>query len=674
MADIDIDNLEIIKGSDVLPVESPEGATFLGYKDIEGVKTTVQVDFEDMTPLFEVTQVVTEGDITHPVSGDGIYKTVTGGSTKTMQQLDHENYQNIGLARGIDVLGYYIAANGNPTALAAWKYTKYRNNDFAKIKLKGNAYGNIVRTVAFYNSYDTISSATYITGYTYGDSSGSAISFDKEISVPSGTKCIVVTDRKDGNIQLYDITINKWKVFDSNNGKSIIVDSGTYPSVTKKVLIGEHNESSMTRNGYVRRSDGVFVADGLNICSNPIEVGTEDLYIVTELANSLVAGLVFYDASNVFISAASQAAVYGDKITVAKPVNAKYYVIGRLKQGVSGINYTFFFGSYKSTPLILEDDEVAFVTDQSVDKIVKATNGSNLFKLTNRNDNTFIGSMNTVIDAFLAKKPNLKIIIESNFTEDLMPDGNGSGRKIIEMQRLLANYWGVHFIDISSKLGLVKRGTMNTLQTFIKDGTHPADYPTWDVTGGTPNFTAVNLIARCVADEIKYLFDDWANIYGVCAGTSIPAGYPYTGNPNAQYPLIVADILGCQIKNIAVSGSVVRVKKVDGTPITSDHAPFLSLSSPVNYYRSVVLLLLGITDKGSKPTSSEITSITDAAIGDFYLALDFNVYFLFDGTTWYNMGAIKPREPDFVWFSHGRNDFQLDGIDFNIGNWDLTLN
>lgn len=602
-----------------------------------------------------------------------------GGSDKTLQQVDVEK---VGVTNGETVAGFYIATNGNPTALSAWKYTKYRNNDLTKIKLKGTAYGSLARTVAFYNSYDTISSATYITGYTYadayGDTSGAGVNFDKEIAIPVGTKCIAVTDRLDGNIQMYNASINKWKPYDGNmdEGKYIIVDSGSYPSITIKELKGEQTESVMTRNGYVRRSDGVFVSDTLNICSQPIEVGDERFYIITELASSLVAGLVFYDENNTFISAAPQASVYGEKVTVQKPANAKYYVIGRLRPGVNGINYDFSFRLYQSFPLELKDDEVAFVSNKFVDKIVKVKESyqATRFNLTDRNDNTFIGSMNTVIDAFLAKKPNLKIIIESNFTEDLMPNGNGNGRKIIEFQKLLANYWGVQFIDISSKLGLVKRGTINTLQTFIKDGTHPADYPIWDVDGGgNPRFTAVNAIARYVADEMKPLFDDWSNIYGVCIGTSIPDGYPYTGNPNAQYPLIVANRLGCQIKNIAVSGSVVRVKRVDGSLIPSDNTPFLSLDSSVNYYRSVVLLLLGITDKGSKPTSGEITSITDAEVGDFYRAADFNVYFLWDGTTWYNMGSTKPREPDFVWFSHGRNDFQLDDTDFDINTWNLTL-
>ena len=204
------------------------------------------------------------------------------------------------------------------------------------------------------------------------------------------------------------------------------------------------------------------------------------------------------------------------------------------------------------------------------------------FKLTDRNDNTFIGSMNIVIDAMLEKKPRIKFVIESNFTEDLMPNGNGNGQQVIEFQKLLANYWGVQFIDISSKLGYVKRGSINTLQTFIKDGTHPADYPDWDVDNdGRPQFTAVNLIARYVANELKPLFDDWTGKRILYIGTSIPAGHPYEDNPKAQYPKVIAEILGCQCDNMSVSSSVVRLNKVDGSPIPSKHTPFLNLKSSI---------------------------------------------------------------------------------------------
>jgi len=247
---------------------------------------------------------------------------------------------------------------------------------------------------------------------------------------------------------------------------------------------------------------------------------------------------------------------------------------------------------------------------------------SNKFKLTDRNDYTFLGAMNAIIDTMLTVKPGVRFVIESNFTEDLMPDGNGNGQQIIEAQKLLANYWGVQFIDISTKLGLAKRGKINTLQHFIKDGTHPADYPDWDVTDSVPGFTAVNQIARFVAEELRPNFADWSDKRILYLGTSIPAGYPYEDNPKAQYPMVIAEILGCECDNLSVSSSVVRAKKVDGTPIPDYHTPFLSLKSHVNYRNS----LIDIIDKY-----------------------------------------------DLVVFSHGRNDFVLDATDYNLGEWDLTL-
>ena len=533
----------------------------------------------------------------------------------------------IPVSEGVIVDNFYINLAGNPTPLNNWRYIKYRNNDLLKINIKGTAYGIASKTLCFYSSFDNISTETLISGYTFGNASTEGVDFDNELPIPKGTQCIVITDRANGNIQLYQASLSQWKQYNgvTDSGKYIIVDSGKYSDVNVKHLILEYTESKLTRNGYTRRADGVFVADTINLCSEPIEVGEEEFYVISELASDTVAGLSFFDADNNFISAPPKAVFYGQKITVQKPDNAKYYVIGRLKNGVNGINYDFYFCTYKTGKLTLQDDEVAFVSGNVVDKIVKVKDDSSQdkrFKLTDRNDNTFIGAMNTVLDAMLASKTGIKFVIESNFTEDLMSNGNGSGRKIIEFQRLLASYWGVQFIDISSKLGFVKRGTTNTLQYFMKDGTHPANYPDWDVIDGIPQFTAVNMIARYVANELKPIFSDWTGKRILYIGTSIPAGNPYEGNVKAQYPKIIADILGCQCDNKAVSGSVVRIKRVDGSLIPTAHSPFLSLNSSINYKNSLVNVI------------------------DNY---------------------------DLVVFSHGRNDFQLDGTDFNIDNWNLTL-
>ena len=549
-----------------------------------------------------------------------------GGSDKTLQQVDVEI---IGVINGVTVKSFYISTSGNTVALNAWKYTKYKNNDLTKIRIKGTAYGLSSRTVAFYNSYDIISSATYISGYTYGDASGSGVNFDNEVSIPIGTKCIAVTDRIDGNIHVYDATINKWKYYDGSSfvGNYLLDKSGKYDSIEDKVLLASNTESILNQAGYIRRADGVFVADSLNISSNFLEINDADMFSVScYTKGSPVTALAFYDVDKNFISSIDGPGVYGDIKDVDKPEGAIFYKTGRLKQGVNGIVYDFKCDLYSSVPLILNDDEIALIEDGKVQRKIKSASSTSIapkFKLTDRNVNTFIGSMNTVLDAMFAARSNARFVIESNFTEDLMSNGNGSGRKIIEFQKLLASYWGVQFIDISSKLGLVKRGTINTLQTFIKDGTHPADYPTWDVTNGTPNFTAVNMIARFVADELRPNFEDWTGKKILYIGTSIPAGYPYTSNPLAQYPKIIARLLGCECDNKAVPGSVVRLTKVDGTPIPAAHAPFLSLDSSVNYMNSLVNII------------------------DNY---------------------------DLVVFSHGRNDFQLDGTDYDLNMWDLSLN
>lgn len=117
-------------------------------------------------------------------------------------------------------------------------------------------------------------------------------------------------------------------------------------------------------------------------------------------------------------------------------------------------------------------------------------------------------------------------------------------------------------------------------------------------------------------------FSNWTGKRILYIGTSIPAGHPYEDNPKAQYPKVIAEILGCQCDNMSVSSSVVRLNKVDGSPIPSKHAPFLNLKSSINYRNSLIEII------------------------DKY---------------------------DLVVFSHGRNDFQLDSTDFNIMEWDLTL-
>ena len=91
------------KGSE-FPVETnPEGMTFMGFKDNGGNLESKRISFEDMSPLFGVTSSITEGDTTHVVNSDTIYKEVTGGGNKTLKELDEEKAEK-NLEDGLKVL------------------------------------------------------------------------------------------------------------------------------------------------------------------------------------------------------------------------------------------------------------------------------------------------------------------------------------------------------------------------------------------------------------------------------------------------------------------------------------------------------------------------------------------------------------------------------------------
>lgn len=74
MATIDIENIEIVKGSSVLPVTNPTSTWLLGFKTINGVKTTVQIDVANMTnPLYASIDTIP------PSSGFYIYNITEAG-------------------------------------------------------------------------------------------------------------------------------------------------------------------------------------------------------------------------------------------------------------------------------------------------------------------------------------------------------------------------------------------------------------------------------------------------------------------------------------------------------------------------------------------------------------------------------------------------------------------
>ena len=150
-----------------------------------------------------------------------------------------------------------------------------------------------------------------------------------------------------------------------------------------------------------------------------------------------------------------------------------------------------------------------------------------------------------------------------------------------------------------------------TLVTFVPDYTHPG--------GDSANgYRVVNLIARECRNFLFPKIDSWSGKRIAWYGTSIPAGFPNTTLTAAQYPKQTAALLGAICDNYAISSSMVRLTKANGSARTSTRPSFTEVGVGNNYVNKMVDLI---------------------------------------GTA---------NEPDIFVFDHGRNDFVEDGTDFNI--------
>jgi hypothetical protein len=229
-----------------------------------------------------------------------------------------------------------------------------------------------------------------------------------------------------------------------------------------------------------------------------------------------------------------------------------------------------------------------------------------------RNTNTYIGSMNTVIDAMLAANPKVEFAFVGIFSQDIRigNGGNGcdgAGRRLKNIQRTLAEYWGAQLIDMDV-FSLMKKGSVDTINTWIKDGVHPAAAPDWDVDeNGNIRYSLVAKMGRRLAKELEYRFDDWQDRHVLWIGTSIPAGYGGSGEAS-KYPSVVASLLGTSVTNKSQPGGCIRLTKMDGTACSNS---FLNTANSINYQNSLVDIVAdydlvvfdhGINDFANDPT------------------------------------------------------------------------
>ena len=195
-----------------------------------------------------------------------------------------------------------------------------------------------------------------------------------------------------------------------------------------------------------------------------------------------------------------------------------------------------------------------------------------------RDINTYVGAQNHVIDMLIAAKPTAKFIFITHFTEDGAM-GNRGLKTLIDAQLKVAQYWGVQCINLAQLMRATKKDNQtNTLYIFAPDELHPATrHDLWSVQG----------IANEICGQIKNMFPSWIGKKIAWYGTSIPAGHDlYT--EAAQYPKIIAGILGCTVNNYSVSGARIRRGLTNGTPIDIS---FLDITQTQNYQTKMLDLI-----------------------------------------------------------------------------------
>jgi hypothetical protein len=243
-------------------------------------------------------------------------------------------------------------------------------------------------------------------------------------------------------------------------------------------------------------------------------------------------------------------------------------------------------------------------------------------KFTTRERNTFIGAYNYVLDNLFLAKPTSRIVFVTHFTQD--SSGKNLYKLLIDAQKAIAKYRKAKLINLSDNLNWVSRDGNDIVGQRIQNGgVREGIHPAYDYDENIGRSNNIDMIAAYCAEELKGMFLDWTGKKIAWYGTSIPDGVPYAGIHNCQYPLLVADKLGCVCTNYSKSASVIRKTKYDFSDLanTSAHDQFSNdeeeyQAGHVTYLNSMINLI---------------------------------------GTE---------QEPDLFVFDHGFNDFYLDQSDF----------
>lgn len=99
-------------------------------------------------------------------------------------------------------------------------------------------------------------------------------------------------------------------------------------------------------------------------------------------------------------------------------------------------------------------------------------------KLDTREISTFIGGYNTIIDAMLTAKPDLKFCFITHFSNDnanpSIAKKQDNWKKLTQCQQALADYWSAPILNLHEKTGYRNRNNFDSITPVMPDHIHPA--------------------------------------------------------------------------------------------------------------------------------------------------------------------------------------------------------
>ncbi|SHE56500.1 SGNH/GDSL hydrolase family protein [Dysgonomonas macrotermitis] len=198
-----------------------------------------------------------------------------------------------------------------------------------------------------------------------------------------------------------------------------------------------------------------------------------------------------------------------------------------------------------------------------------SSGGDDTYKISMRNTNTFVGSLNTAIDQIFALKSHARHVLCGHFTTDGSA-GNGALKALVATQKAVAQNRNIPFIDLASIMGYTLNDTnivngidYNNLKSWCDDGLHP---------GLSSSSAMADALFSAVYELLKPIFgNSWMGKNVTVIGDSIAAGYSYNGTTVswAQFISRALTALGANVTLYASSGGVLRATDTDNVTLSN---------------------------------------------------------------------------------------------------------